>query len=261
MGCEHEKRAREAYFHKVASNHLNLTINVRGLVIHPEYPHLGASPDGYVKFYCCGCGVIEIKCPFSCKDRSFLEAIGEKSFCLEGSEDGSYIMKQQYAYFYQVQLQTKLCDVSFCEFVIWKSDELIVCRIERDDTFLTEAIDKATNFCKYGILPELVGKWYTCIQPIEQATNSVKHHHMLQLCNHYTKLLLVHHQGDNNQEMWCYCKTEESGTMIFCENEQCPIKWFHVKCLRITNIPKTKWFCPECRRDKKTRTSKKSKSH
>jgi hypothetical protein len=81
-GCEHEKTAREAYFHKVASNHLNLTINERGLVIHPEYPHLGASPDGYVKCYCCGCGVIEIKCPFSCKDRSFLEAIGEKSFCL-----------------------------------------------------------------------------------------------------------------------------------------------------------------------------------
>ena len=55
--------------------------------------------------------------------------------------------------------------------------------------------------------------------------------------------------------MWWYCKTEESGTMIFCENEQCPIKWFHVKCLRITNIPKTKLFYPECRRDKKTRTS------
>ena len=115
------------------SNHLNLTINEKGLVIHPEYPHFGASPDGYVKCYCCGCGVIEIKCPFSCKDPSFLEAIGEKSFCLEGSEDGSYTLKRQHAYFYQVQLQMKLCNVSFCDFVMWKSDELIVCRIERDD--------------------------------------------------------------------------------------------------------------------------------
>ncbi len=52
--------------------HLNLTINDRGLVILPQYPHLGASPDGYVKCHCCGSGVIEIKCPFSCKDRSFL---------------------------------------------------------------------------------------------------------------------------------------------------------------------------------------------
>ena len=66
----------------------------------------------------------------------------------------------------------KLCDVSFCDFVMWKSDEFIVCRIETDDIFLTEAIDKATNFYKYDILPELVGKWYTRIQPIEQATSS-----------------------------------------------------------------------------------------
>ena len=76
MEYENEKTAREAHFHKVASSHLNLTITAKGLVIHPEYPHLGASPDGYVKCSCCGCGVIEIKCPFSCKDRSFHEAIG-----------------------------------------------------------------------------------------------------------------------------------------------------------------------------------------
>ena len=38
---------------------------------------------------------------------------------------------------------------------------MVVNSIEQDDTFLWEAIDKATNFYKYGILPELVGKWYT----------------------------------------------------------------------------------------------------
>ena len=55
----------------------------------------------------------------------------------------------------------KLCDVEFCDFVIWRSDELVVNRIKRDDSFLMEAINKATKFYKYGILPELVGKWYT----------------------------------------------------------------------------------------------------
>jgi len=38
---------------------------------------------------------------------------------------------------------------------------LVVNRLERGDTFLLEAIDKVTNLYKYGILPELVGKWYT----------------------------------------------------------------------------------------------------
>ena len=86
--CEHEKTARQAYFHKVAGSHLNLTVTARGLVIHPKYPHLGASLDGYVKWSCCGCGVIEIKCPISCKDHSFHEAIGENNICLQSSEDG-----------------------------------------------------------------------------------------------------------------------------------------------------------------------------
>ena len=67
-------------------------------------------------------------------------------------------------------------------------------------------------------------------------------------------------QGGNSQETWCYCKTEESGTMILCENNQGPIKWFHVECLRITNIPKKKWFCPECRKETKINI-KKNKSH
>ena len=238
-GCDHEKTARRAYFHRVAQ-HLNFTISDRGLVIHP---HLGASPDGYVKCYCCGCGVIEIKCPFSCKDHSFLKANGEKIFCLDRSENGSYVLKKQHAYFYQVQLQMKLCDVDFCDFVIWRSDELIVNRIERDDTFLIEASDKATKFFKYGILPELVGKWYTRPPNItvlsSQASTSGSPS-----------------QGANTQETWCYCNKEESGTMIFCENDKCQIKWFHMECL---SIPKKQWFCPECRKEKKT--SRKKKSH
>jgi len=258
-GCEHERTAREAYFHKVANNHLNLTITARGLVIHPEYPHLGASPDGYVKCDCCGCGVIEIKCPFSCKDRSFLEAIGEKNFCLESSEDGNYTLKRQHAYFYQVQLQMKLCDVEFCDFVIWRSDELVVNRIERDDTFLLEAIDKATNFYKYGILPELVGKWYTAAS--SGLSGQALSHGSASLPSPQASTSGSSSQGGTSQETWCYCNTEESGTMILCENEQCPIKWFHVECLRITTIPKKKWFCPECRKEKKTKTSKKNKSH
>ena len=33
--------------------------------------------------------------------------------------------------------------------------------INKDEAFLTDAIDKATTFFKYGILPELIAKWYT----------------------------------------------------------------------------------------------------
>ena len=184
--------------------------------------------------------MIEIKCPFSCKDRSFLEAIGDKNFCLESSEDGNYTLKRQHAYFYQVQLQMKLCDVEFCDFVIWRSDELVVNRIERDDTFLLEAIDKATNFYKYGILPELVGKWYTAVS--SGLSGQALSHGSALLPSPQASTSGSSSQGGTSQETWCYCNTEESGTMILGVNEQCPIKWFHVECVRITTILKNMLF-------------------
>ena len=36
--------------------------------------------------------------------------------------------------------------------------------------------------------------------------------------------------------------------MIGCDNSKCPIEWFHLSCLHITQLPKGKWYCPECRR-------------
>ena len=41
-----------------------------------------------------------------------------------------------------------------------REDELVIIliRIDLDEQFVTEAIDKATTFFKYGILPEVVAK-------------------------------------------------------------------------------------------------------
>ena len=34
--------------------------------------------------------------------------------------------------------------------------------------------------------------------------------------------------------------------MIACDNVECQIEWFHVNCLQLENIPKDKWYCPDC---------------
>ena len=36
--------------------------------------------------------------------------------------------------------------------------------------------------------------------------------------------------------------------MVACDNEDCSIEWFHTGCLRITTVPKGKWYCPDCRK-------------
>ena len=91
------------------------------LCVHPDFPYLGASPDGVVECDCCGRGVIEIKCPFSCRERSFSKASEDSpSFCLGTNEDGQFQLKKNHAYYYQVQLQMKLCDLNYADFIIWR---------------------------------------------------------------------------------------------------------------------------------------------
>ena len=43
-----------------------------------------------------------------------------------------------------------------------------------------------------------------------------------------------------DQPSYCYCRGPEEGTMIACDNPDCPIEWFHTKCLRLHTLPKGK---------------------
>ena len=79
------------------------------------------------------------KCPFSCKNRSFLQAAGDHTFCLETLEDGRYVLKRKHSYFYHVQQSYRwmeVCGVNYCDFVIWRASELVIIRINRDEAFV-----------------------------------------------------------------------------------------------------------------------------
>ena len=56
-----------------------------------------------------------MKCPFSCRDKSSNEAIKDREFCLE---ENTFLLKQDDLYYFQVQLQMKLCKVKYCDFVV-----------------------------------------------------------------------------------------------------------------------------------------------
>ena len=150
------------FFRNSKDRHTNLKIGHCGLVVNPCYPHLGASPDGIVNCDYCGNGVLEIKCPYSCRGKTFSEAADQgKDFCLQKDTDGHLQLIKSHAYYYQVQAQLKLCEAAYCDFVMWSKDELLVLQSLPDPEFIDGAIDEVTSFFKYGVLPELLGKWYT----------------------------------------------------------------------------------------------------
>ena len=75
-GLKQEKIARELYLKISAPKHDDLAVTDSGLVINPQWPFIGASPDGVVECKCCGKGVLEIKCPYSHREDSVASAAG-----------------------------------------------------------------------------------------------------------------------------------------------------------------------------------------
>jgi hypothetical protein len=56
---------------------------------------------------------------------------------------------------------------------------------------------------------------------------------------------------DPNEPTYCLCHQVSYGEMIGCDNNDCPIEWFHFVCVGLTTKPKGKWYCPRCSADKK----------
>lgn len=65
--------------------------------------------------------------------------------------------------------------------------------------------------------------------------------------------------AESKEPVYCYCKRVYYGGMIGCDNDSCPIEWFHFECVSLTEQPKGTWYCPECRAAPNQPTKKKKK--
>ena len=66
------------------------------------------------------------------------------------------------------------------------------------------------------MLPELLGKWYTCKQcPKVQSTS------------------FSAQTEEEDSRTWCYCRKEKGGEMIGCDGKSCGITWFRLDCVGI----------------------------
>jgi len=58
-----------------------------------------------------------------------------------------------------------------------------------------------------------------------------------------------------NEPTYCICQQVSFGEMIACENDDCPIEWYHFACvgLSVKNKVKGKWICPTCKKRESSR--------
>lgn len=96
-----------------------------GLIVQPDFPFLGASPDGIVLDN----GdviVLEIKCPKSCED-----SVIRTSYV---GADGT--LNRNHLYFTQVQLQLFCTNAKVCHFFVYSRSDCKLIVIERDNDFI-----------------------------------------------------------------------------------------------------------------------------
>ncbi|KAJ8368736.1 hypothetical protein SKAU_G00087640 [Synaphobranchus kaupii] len=122
----------------------NMNSRKCGLVIHPDAPWLGASPDGvvYDPLERPSFGLVEMKCPNALNyiDCSYLRV-----------DHGTHKLKENHPYYWQVQGQLLITGMEWCDFVVCAHDDMFVQRIYRHTTVLNTIKQRCDlfYFCTY----------------------------------------------------------------------------------------------------------------
>ena len=79
---------------------------------------LGASPDGIACCDCCGQCVVEIKCPYSLKEKSVEDICSERGYHLE-MKDGQVSCRSSSPWYAQMQVQMYVTKSTLCHLAIY----------------------------------------------------------------------------------------------------------------------------------------------
>ena len=52
---------------------------------------------------------------------------------------------------------------------------------------------------------------------------------------------------DPDEPIYCTCRRVSFGDMVQCDAPHCHYEWFHFECVGVSQAPKGKWYCPQCR--------------
>ena len=117
-----------------------------------------------------------------------------------------------------------ICDRHYCDFVCWTPMGMHIEQIQRNQPFFREMKVKLDSYFVKVVLPAVL-------------TNSMDPKPELEK------------ENSPPANVYCYCRKEEFGDMIACDNTECAYQWFHFSCVGVTHAPgeDEPWFCPDCK--------------
>ena len=110
----------------------SLSVSKIGLCVNPEFPYLGASPDGIISED----SILEVKCPFSGRNDTIVP--GKLFPFLRYDENNSISLRQNHNYYYQIIGQLAITKCKICYFFVYTLKDMFVERIEFDQKFFSE---------------------------------------------------------------------------------------------------------------------------
>ena len=126
----------------------NQSVEKCGFFVNPDFPFLGASPDGRVNNET----IIEVKCPYSGRNNSVIP--GKMFPFLAHDENNVIHLKENHNYYYQIMGQLAITKCRYCFFIVYTTKELLVQKIEFDPKFFDEKM-----------LPKLEDFFNSCYRP------------------------------------------------------------------------------------------------
>ena len=131
-GTEYEKYARKHYVMQNKKIHLKFECQDSG-----------------------GNGNLEIKCPFTHRDKSIAEYSKFSGSCIQYCNE-KYILKQNHAYHTQIQHQMYITGRNYTDFFVYLQRESCTIRIQKDPNYEIVQVPKLLNFFNLYILPEML---------------------------------------------------------------------------------------------------------
>lgn len=159
-GRQREDIARQKYIqYQHSHGHPGLITQATGLIVSPESPWLGASPDDRVTDpnSAISNGLAEYKNPYSARKFTIKEACEKlPNFCLEKStlDPESCCLKKRHDYHYQIQCQLYCDKREWCDIVV-NTEVIHVERIYFNKRWWYEQLNKLETFYFTCLLPEL----------------------------------------------------------------------------------------------------------
>ena len=159
-GKQAEPLALAQYKLKLESDGYKVTGRDLGLIVSPRYPYLGASPDWFVSLQKDGVvehGLVEVK---SLSKHAIFTPLQAASMpnSFYSIENGQVILDIGHAYYYQVQGQLAVCEMDWCDMVIWTPSGMECQRIYRDLSFWEEILPPLSEFYFHHMLPYIVSE-------------------------------------------------------------------------------------------------------